>query len=75
MNLFIYLVKLIYMIKFLVALAFGILDFRVLNFKNSKRYSSKDSSLVDVIAASPPTVPNAFLFHPVHQGLFDATRA
>ena len=39
MNLFIYLVKLIYMIKFLVALAFGILDFCVLDFKSSKRWS------------------------------------
>ena len=38
MNLFIYLVKLIYMIKFLVALAFGILDFCVLDFKSSKRW-------------------------------------
>ena len=41
---------------------------------NGLVYSGKVSSLVDVIYASPPAVPHAFLFHPVTKGLFDATR-
>ena len=48
MNLFIYLVKLIYMIKFLVALAFGILDFCVLDFKSSKRLAVLCEVLLEI---------------------------